>query len=313
MSVIFNILFPVISMVILGFFIGRTGEFSRDFFAGSNRLVYRYGLSPLMFIKTASMSVKLTEAVQYIKSIVILITCLIIIATIVSYILKMTSRMRGAFIHCSMRGNFAYVGLPVILYSFSGSGKENEALALAVIIMTPGIFYQIITSTVIMIANREGTGNGGLLKTGKSIISDPLIVGCAAGLMINLTGHEVPFAIVRTCESLGSMALPFALIGIGATIDLGLLRGAIIPPVIAAVIKTFISPLVMFFIISYFGIELTSMPGKILMLFSACSTAVSSYIITLQYEGDGNLAGSTIILSTFSSLVSLGTVILITS
>jgi len=311
MTVIFNILFPVLSIIVMGFFIGRAGIFEIDFFAGINRLVYRYGLAPLLFVKTASMKINFSEAIKYSGSLILLISCLIIISMVVALVLKMPAKMRGAFMHCSIRGNFAYVGLPIILYSFTGSGIEDKAMALAVVIITPAILFQNVSSIIIMIYHGKDREDRGVLSIALSIFKDPLIMGCTLGFTLNILGTPIPYAVIRTGESLGNMALPLALIGIGATIDLKLLRGALAPPIIAAFIKTFLSPVLMYIILYFFDIPVKSTAGSILMLISATSTAVSSYIVTLNYDGDGNLAGSTIIISSFASLLSLSSVLFI--
>ena len=105
------------------------------------------------------------------------------------------------------------------------------------------------------------------------------------------------------------MAMPLALIGIGATMDIKMLKGNLKAPFIAASIKTILGPAAAFFLIGLMGIEFSSLPGKLILILAACSTGVSTFIITEQFGGDSALAGSTVFISAVLSALSLTAVL----
>lgn len=311
MLTVFNILFPIVSIILIGYFIGRAKLFKDDFFSGVNKLVYSFGLAPMLFTKSATMTVDITVAMRSIGTIVLLITLLVVISWIIGTILKLPPKMKGPFVHGSMRGNYAYIGLPVVFYAFALTEFADSSTEVAILIITPAILYHNILAITIMLHYKEEKTGSGYLFILKSLSRDPLIMGCVLGLIFNIAGLTLPMALVRTGESLGKMALPLALIGIGATIDPKLLRGAVFPPLIASFIKTVASPLIMAALLTLFGIDLHGLHGKILLLLSACSVGVSTYIITEQYGGDGKLAGSAVFISAIMSMVSLSLVLLV--
>ncbi len=311
MITIFNILFPIISIILLGYIIGRTGNFREDFFPGVNRLVYRYGLAPMLFIKTATMSIDLSNTFRSIGSILILVIVLLLVSWFFGLVFSMPARMKGAFIHCTIRGNYAYIGLPVVFYAFSHTKYAESSTEIAILIFTPAIILHNVLAILVMIYYREEKNQSGYIFIFRSLIKDPLIVACVLGLIVNLAHITIPTAIARTGTSLGKMALPLALIGIGATIDPKLLRGALFPPFLASFLKTVLAPAIMYGLLLVFGISINEIYGQILMLLSACSVGVSTYIITEQYGGDTKLAGSAVFISAVMSIFSLSAILLI--
>jgi len=310
MFTIFNILFPIISIILLGFIIGKTGNFREDFFSGVNKLVYKFGLVPMLFIKTATMSIDLNNTIKSIGAILLIVLILYIISWISVIALGFPDRMKGAFIHCAIRSNYAYIGLPVVFYAFVHTKHAESATEIAILIFTPAIIFHNILAIMAMVYYQENKEKSGYLFIAKSLIKDPLIIACVLGLAVNFTGIDLPTAIVRTGNSLGKMALPLALIGIGATIDPKLLRGSLFPPLFASVIRTMVSPLIALGVLYIMGISLDSIYGQLVLLLSACSVGVSTYIITEQYGGDTKLAGSAVFLSAILSIFSLSTVLM---
>ena len=52
---------------------------------------------------------------------------------------------------------------------------------------------------------------------GGEIVTNPLIIGCACGLLVNLSGLGLPTLLFSPVDSLASAATPVALIGLGAS------------------------------------------------------------------------------------------------
>ena len=141
MIAVINILFPVISIILLGVIIGKIETLDSNFFSGVNRLVYKYGLAPLLFVKTAGMSVPVNQAAGSITVMILLILFLTATAWIAAQALSLSDKSKGAFIHGAMRGNYAYIGLPVIFYAFSGTAMADKSTEMAIIIFTPAIIF----------------------------------------------------------------------------------------------------------------------------------------------------------------------------
>lgn len=313
MLAIFNILFPIISIILLGVVVRQLRLFPDNFFPAVNRLVFIFGITPLLFIKTASMSVSYREVLPSVLVLMAHVLVLALLAWGAAGVFALRRESIASFVHASIRGNYAYVGLPVIYYAFAHTPAEGSSAGIAILIFTPTIIFHNILAVLFLRHYNGRDGKEGYAHLVRSILTDPLVMACALGLAVNIMGVHVPLAFARTCESLGGMALPLALMGIGATMDPALLRGALFPPLGAAFIKTFIGPIAVCGLITAAGIGMNTVHAQILLLLSACSIGVSTYVVTEHYGGDGRLVGSAIFISAIMSMVSLSGILIIIS
>ena len=142
----------------------------------------------------------------------------------------------------------------------------------------------------------------------KQIASNPLIIACVVGLILQLTDLHLPVFASRTLGALGQIALPLALLSVGASINFAQLRGTAITSVIAACIKVFVFPLIGLIVaLCWPGVSTPERTAALIYL--ACPTAVASYILADVFGSDKELAGRIIVISTLLSAVSMSLVI----
>ena len=87
------------------------------FFKGLNKLTYWVGLPILLFVKIGAASLNLGPVMRLSGILISSILAITAIAVVLAYRLPMAPFSRGAFIQASFRGNQAFVGLPIIVYS----------------------------------------------------------------------------------------------------------------------------------------------------------------------------------------------------
>jgi hypothetical protein len=136
---------------------------------------------------------------------------------------------------------------------------------------------------------------------------NPLVLACAAGLTWAALELPRPEAAVRTLDTVGRMALPLALLGIGATLSPEALRGRLADPLWATVLKVGLAP-VAGYIAGRF-LEMDPAHLSVALIFLACPAAAASYVMADQMDADADLAGGIIVISTALSLVSLGLIV----
>ena len=92
------------------------------------------------------------------------------------------------------------------------------------------------------------------VRLGVGVVTNPMIIACALGALLNLTGLGLPFAIDRLVAELGAAALPLGLLAVGAGLELGGLRFSLGPLALASVLKIAVMPLVMLGATAAFGV-----------------------------------------------------------
>ena len=172
---------------------------------------------------------------------------------------------------------------------------------------------------VLVMGNRQSQQNPGSALV-RSIITNPLLLSCFVGLGWSLAQLPLPLWLNNTCQGLGQMALPLALLSIGVSLATSRIagesksQGALLTkskqvtlPLLAAVIKVIGAPILGALIAHKIG--LSASESTIALLYLACPTAVASYIMAEQLGGDENLTSSAIVLSTLLSAVVLALVL----
>ena len=306
---VINILLPVFLIIALGAYLRRSGFITHEFVEGINKLLYWIGLPSLLFYKIASAKYDFQIAGKIFFVIVFSTFSCIILGYIIAFILKISVEKTGSFVQGAYRGNFIYVGLAIIIYSFSGiraNGSEPiETVALLVISMMVPVFN--ILAVIVLLAGREKISISVVFKVIKRISSNPLLLSCLFGILYSAFMPALPLVVMRTLSAIGQMALPLALLGVGAAMVQRKIAGHFRLALISSLIQTVFSPVVVY-VVSIF-VALTTNELRIAMILAACPTAVSSYVMADQLGCDSKLAASIIVVSTVLSFVSLTIVV----
>jgi len=304
-----NTLLPVFLIIALGAHLRRSGFITGEFVEVLNRLLYWIGLPSLLFYKIAIARYDFLIAGKISFAIIVSMFGCIILGYIIALILKMPVKKIGSFVQGSYRANLIYVGLAIIIYSFSGikaNGSEPiETVALLVISMTIPIYN--IVAVIVLLAGREKISKAVILKVTKQVATNPLLLSCVLGILYSFFMPALPVVAVRTLTAIGQMALPLSLLGVGAAIGQKKIVSDFKLVLIASVIRTIFSPLVVY-LVSMF-VVLTADELMIAMIMSACPTAATSYVMADQLGCDSDLAASIIVLSTIISFGSLGIIV----
>jgi predicted permease len=145
------------------------------------------------------------------------------------------------------------------------------------------------------------------LKIACEVMTNPLFIACVAGGICLYFLPPLPLFISRSCEAVGAISLPLALIGIGGVMVQSRVAGSGVASLAASLIKVAVSPLVGLWAAHLVGLGANE--TKIALLLLACPTAVTSYVVAEQLGGDEKLSAAIIVVSTFLSIISLSIII----
>lgn len=312
---VFNTLAPVFLIIVLGAILQKTGFLNANLSRQNNRLVYWIGLPCLLFNKTASAEVAGDSALRISMMLVAGAIGCIVFAYLVSRCSRLTGSSEGAFVQAAFRGNLAYIGLPVVSYALSQL-PDNSAVAalsgeqlqsLAVLSFAPLVpLYNALAVLVLVTGNSRQRQNpwSTLLR---SIATNPLLLACILGLSWSWANFPLPLWLSKSCQGLGQMSLPLALLSIGVTLATTKIQTRIGSSILAAGIKVIGAPLLGVLVAHWLG--LSPVERTIALLYLACPTAIASYIMAEQLGGDEALTSSAIVLSTVLSAVVLGVIL----
>ncbi len=315
MAEVANVLLPIFALIALGAVLRYARFAPPQLFRETNRLVYWVSLPAFLFYQTAESQLQGAAAARIFAVLAGGMLLSILLAYLVARVMRLSRRTTSAFVQGSYRSNLAYVGLPIVLLAVASHGgpRTAELQALSVIsiaLLTP--IYNFV-AVFVLLAGREGSRDQlpqRLRELLFRLVTNPLILSCAAGLVVMALGWKIPPPIRQTLVLVGSMTTPLALLGVGAVLTFATLRAYARNASVAALIKTVAAPLLGLLVATRLGVSGAEL--RMALIFLACPTAVASYVMAQQLGSDDGLAGNIVVVSTLFSLPAIAAVIALT-
>jgi len=305
----FLTLFPVFAVIGIGYLLASKRFLSQQFLDELNKLVYWICL-PALIIANLDKAENLSAGSLTIILIFFGATFVVMgLAHLSTKILKLKSWQYGTFIQGAFRGNLAFIGIPILVYALRGLEEEAVAqvIAQAVFVFAPIMILYNVTSVMFLVSGHKGGSRQAMQGMLRKVAGNPLILAAVTGLVLYLLPINLPLFLGDTLQFVGRTAAPMALICVGGGMAITSMEGRYRSATIAACLKVFATPAVAYIISLPF--KLSDMETLILMIFTATPTAVASYVMAKQLDGDAPMASGAIILSTLLSLVSLSVVV----
>jgi len=305
---VLNTLAPVFLLIAAGAALQASKFVSPGFLKEANRVTYWLGLPALLFSQLAGSFRDAAGAGQMLTA-MLAATLLVILAGYgVAALLRVPGTAVGTFVQGGFRGNLAFVGLPVI-FSLPDTPLAwgVSARTAAVLTVAPMMVFYNIAGVVVLLLSQHRLGWGMVKPFVRQLATTPPLLATLAGIGWALAGWTLPAAVDKALASLGEMALPLGLLGVGGSLVTVKLGSAWRLPLGSALVKTALSPLLGWAAGRALG--LGALELKMVVLLMATPTAIISYTMALELKGDDSLAAGTISLSTLTSLVSLAVVV----
>ena len=299
LTVLLSVL-PVFLLIFLGTVLRRIGFPGDAFWAPLERLVY-FLLFPALMIGTlagadlsgmgiAGMSASILGGLAILSAVVFAARPHLTLSGPV-----FTSVVQGA-----IRMN-TYVGLAIAGALYGDIGLAAAAVAVAVIV-------PVVNVVCVAALARYGSGPPlSLHGTLRALARNPLIVGCALGLALQLSGFGLPPVVAPMLDILGRAALALGLLAVGAALDFHALRQGRTIALSSSALKMAVLPALTGLLC--WALQVDGVPAVVAVLFCGLPTATSSYILARQLGGDAELMAGLITLQTALAVLVLPVVI----
>jgi predicted permease len=292
---------PVIGLIALGYALRARSFLAPSFWPPAERLCY-FVLLPALFISgtaTADLAGLPIALMAPILAGPVVLTALGLV--LAQRWLDLDGPAFTSVLQGSIRFN-NYLGLSIALALFGPDGVALAAIANTVLVPLVNVLCTLAFA-------RYGAERLTLAGTVRSIATNPLILGCVLGILLNVSGLGLPPGIAEFVRALGSASLPLGLLCVGAALDLrsiGRDPGAV---VLATAVKFAVLPGLG--IAGCLLLGLTGEPAATVILFLSLPTASSAYVMARALGGDARLMASTITLQTVAGVLYLPVVFLV--
>ncbi len=294
---IFSALTPVFLLIALGHVIRRRTLVADAFWVTAERMTYFLFFPALLLVNTAKADFGDIDAMPIVAA----SSSAVLAVSALTLWLRPRLGLDGPAFTSVFQGTIrpnVYLGIAAAVALFGDAGLTLISVCVAVLVPLVNVLSVII---LVRHASPSGTAPGWWQSIGQ-LARNPLIIACAVGGLLNVTGIGLPPLIGPFLDILGRAALPVGLLAVGAGLDLAAMRPAGPMVALTAAIKLTVLPALTWMACLAFGVDGLAM--TISVLYASLPGSATSYVLARQMGGDTVLLAGAI---TATTLLAMGT------
>jgi len=291
-----NAIVPFVCYVTFGYMVRSFKMVDEAFLKKLNQVVFKAFFPILMFDNLYGIQKGMEINLAFVTVAVVAVLAVVGIAWIVVPKIIQENPKRGTIIQALFRSNTALFMLPFVVSVFGEEHKAAPTLVLAV--LTP--VYNVL-AVIIFEAFRGGKAKASAMI--KGVLTNPMILGAAVGLLFNVLGIKFPACIEKPIDNFSNLCTPLGMFVLGGTLRFSHMRDSLKYLIPTTFIKMVVLPAVMLTIGLVMGVS--PVERFVLLVSFAAPIAASSYPMAQNMGGDGELAGEFVVFSTVLSVFTL--------
>lgn len=292
----FNIVLPIFLILSLGYILKKLKILDELTTKNMNSVNFKVFLPLLLFYNVYKTDLSVVFNPKLLIFSIISVILVFLLLFIIIPLLEKDNRKRGIIIQGIFRSNFVIFGVPVCEALFGQNATGVASMLIAIVVP----LFNFLA--VICLEIYRG-GNINFKKIIKGIITNPLIIASIIGLFFIYFKIKLPTPIEKTINDISKIATPLAFILLGSSFTFSAFSLYIKQLSITILGKLIIVPGIVLYIAALLGfrnVELTC-----LLSVFASPTAVSSYTMAEQMDGDSILAGQIVVLTSIISIITV--------
>lgn len=281
---------PDFLLVALGWVLRHKLGYTREFFAGTERMVYFVLFPALLFQSILRTPISAGNAILLLQATAIVIGSGVALSWLAAPVLRSPAMAHASAAQCGFRFN-TYIGLALAGSVGGPAGQTTMALIVGFAVPMANL------AAVYGLARHSGS------NLFKELARNPLLMSTLAGLACNLAGLTLPGPVDTVLSRLGQAALALGIVCVGASLSWegGRGHGRLIGWMVA--VKLGLMPLAALGAAALLG--LSRVEGLMLLLFASLPTASAAYVLAIRMGGDGRMVAVLISLSTLLAAVTI--------
>lgn len=201
--------------------------------------------------------------------------------------------------------NNVFIGLPLVSHIVGNDGLVPLSILLAVhlpLMMVIGTVLMENAEAKEMKTQRRNL-TAVIRQVGYNLITNPLVVGVGAGLLVQIVGLPIPVPVETVLSQIATMAGPAALISLGMALTQYRITGNLGIACTTSVLKLFLLPASVW--AACHALDLSPEWTKALVLTSSVPTGVNAWLIANRFGVGHALAASTITMTTLVGVLTV--------
>lgn len=293
-----NATIPVFLLMLLGLFFRKINLFDDAFVKKTNKFVFTIPLPVLVFKDLATANFASSWDTAFVSFCFLVTVASIFLAFLLSLPFRKICS-QGEFIQASYRSSAALLGIALIQNIYGNTGMAP----LMIIGSVP--LYNIVAVVVLEVfkPERSTINRKIIIHTFKGILTNPIIIGIAAGIFWSLLKLPMPTMLNKTITHVANLATPLGLMAMGASFNIQKSLGNLKPALVCTIMKLVGFTSIFLPLAVFLGFRGSQLIAILVMLGSA--TTVSSFVMSKNMGHDGILSSTVVMLTTCLSAFTL--------
>lgn len=209
-------------------------------------------------------------------------------------------RMVSTFILTAIIMNSLNFGLPFITFAF---GAEAESRAVVFVIGQLFVVYGLGTFVV-------SRGTKSIQDSLLNVFKMPIPYMAALGIVLNLTGNDLPQPVGQAVAVLGRASVPCAMVILGLQLGAATLRGRMKALWTITITRYGIGSAIAFLVATLIG--LNGLTLRVFILIYSMPVGVTSGVLATEFDGDAEFAAAGVLFTTLLSIIPLSLLLFVT-
>ncbi len=294
-----NVTLPIFLTIVVGYVLKRIKLLDDGFVKTLNKFNFDITLPALIFLDLYEADFyEVWDTKYFLFCVVVTLICIFVILGLTLLFCKDKS-LTGEFVQASYRGSAAVLGLALIQNIYGSA-------TIAPLMIIGSVPLYNVLAVIILSFTREGSGKldkQALKKALKGVITNPILIGIALGMIASLTRIEFPVIATRTLSNLAVLATPLALIGLGAGFEGKAALHLIKPILLASAVRLIVQCAVFLPLAVHLGFTGEKIIALLVML--GAPTTPSCYIMAKNMGHKGDLTSGVVVATTLLGSLTL--------
>ncbi len=303
MSTVLLTVAPVFGLILIGYLAGRSGYVSEAAAKGVPEFIFKIAMPVLLFRTIGHATLPDVPILALFGSFFGAAAGTWVLATLANhFVLRRPAGDGAAIAMSSVFSNSVMLGIPLCLSHF---GTGAAPILAAIIAFDTAIFWLAAT---LHHATVEGSERQSLAVALRQmlwrLITNPIILGCAAGLIWQAFGWRLPEIADRIVSMLAQAAVPGALCALGLTLASYGLAGQVPAVISVTALKVLVMPALAWVLVTQVFV-LPPLAAGIILVLAAMPVGANAYLFAANHDRATAAVSGAIALSTLLSIVTL--------
>ncbi|WP_084590899.1 AEC family transporter [Desulfonatronovibrio magnus] len=293
---VFLALSPIFILIVMGWIFQRAQFPGPTFWPMAEKITYFVFFPALLFLSLyqADFSEADFPVLIVAVSAPMLAVCLLMLCF--RPLIRISDPAFSSLFQGGLRPN-TYVGISAAYIFLGETGLTLSAMVIAIMIPLAN------TISVAVVTRMGDNHSKGWLRAFKSLLTNPLIIACAAGIVANLSGLRLGLGTDEVVGILSQASLSLGLLAVGAGLEFRGLVSKWLPIFCSSIFKLAALPLLMGYFALWLGLEAEVV--FVAVIFASLPCGAAAYVLARQLGGSLDMMAAIITVQTVAAMISM--------